>query len=222
MGRPGGVGGGASTAGSRVSRRKAFFLSLLLPGLGQRASGHHGRARAFFGIEAAIWLSAGGFWLVGEMREDDYRQYAAVRAGADLSQDSEDYYQMVADYRSSDDYNVDVRRDARAIYPDDRARQLGYIAQHSIGGSAAWGWPDDEAQWQYRYFRHDALSAKRTSVLLTGWAVVNRVVSAIEAARSVGGEGSVGKGDDSPCRIGVDMVRQGEVPALRLTLARPF
>ena len=50
--------GGSTEAGPKVSRRKAFFLSLLLPGLGQRANGHYGRAKVFMGLEACIWTGA--------------------------------------------------------------------------------------------------------------------------------------------------------------------
>lgn len=168
----------------RVSRGKAVLASLLLPGLGQSLSGHHGRAKFFYGTETAIWTTAGAYRVVSHMRFQDVREFARIRADADPGDQSDDYFQLLADYPSSDIFNIAIRDEARIIHPDDREAQLAYIEANSIQGDHAWHWPDYDTRRTFQLIRHDALSARRRSVLVTGWAVVNRLVSAIEAARS--------------------------------------
>lgn len=167
-----------------VSRERAFFLSLLLPGLGQQVSGHRARAKFFFGAEAAIWTTSASFKVVSNMRFQSVRQYATLHGGADPNDHTDGYFQLLSDFSSSDVYNISVRDEARARFPSDRDKQSDFIAQQSIQGEHGWHWPDFATQREFQLIRHDALSARRTALLVTGWAVVNRLVSAIEAARS--------------------------------------
>src|SRR5262249_15490400 len=150
------------------------MLSLLLPGLGQSLSGHHGRAKLFYGAETAVWTTSASFRVLSHLRFQDVREYARIRGEADPSDHSDSYFQLLSDYPSSDVYNIGIRDDARAIYPDDRDAQLAYIAQHSIQGVHGWHWPDYATRREFQLIRHDALSARRRSVLVTGWAIVTR------------------------------------------------
>src|SRR5262249_14597398 len=153
-------------------------------GLGQNLSGHPGRAKFFYGAEATVWLSSAGFRVLSHLRFNDVREFARIRGQADPQDHSDTYFQLLSDYPSSDVYNIAIRDEARVIYPDDRWAQLAYTDAHSIRGEQEWHWPDYATRREFQLIRHDALSARRRSVLVTGWAVVNRLVSAIDAARA--------------------------------------
>jgi len=57
------------------STRKAFFLSLILPGLGEAYVGSK-RSLAFLGVEAVSWWIYSSYTKKGKDKEDDFRLYA--------------------------------------------------------------------------------------------------------------------------------------------------
>lgn len=57
------------------STRKAFFLSLILPGLGEAYVGSK-RSLAFLGVEAFSWWIYSSYTKKGEDKESEYRSYA--------------------------------------------------------------------------------------------------------------------------------------------------
>jgi hypothetical protein len=98
-------GNGATAAFSPAlhrSTRRAFFLSLLVPGLGQRYLGQQRRSQLYLGAEVGVWIAVASFYTQGSMREDRYRDYAAIVAGADPDVDDDEYYKNLALYASSD------------------------------------------------------------------------------------------------------------------------
>ncbi len=162
----------------------ALLMSCVLPGWGEMYTGHAARGRAFMATEAAIWAAYGGFTIQSGMREDDYREFAEVFAGVPDGAGG-GYYEDIADYIRSegyDSYNEAVRDDARSLYPDDPAAQDAYLAEHGYFGDAAWDWESDARFLEYRRLRHLAGESGRKAFYLTGLAVLNRAVSAIDSA----------------------------------------
>lgn len=167
------------------SARKAFFLSLLLPGLGQRYLGQDRRSLLYLGAEAGVWMTVGAFWLQGSMREDRYREYAEIVAGADPDRDDDEYYRNVGLYNSSDTYNLLIRWEARALHPYDTDAQRAYYAENILPEDLAWSWPDEAAFDEYKHLRRRSKHAYRSAVNCIGLAVLNRLVSAIDAVTGV-------------------------------------
>ena len=118
------------------------------------------------------------------MRVDDYQEYAEVFA--DVPQGAAgSYYQDVADYiRSEGDnsYNEAVRAEARSLYPDDLDAQRAYVKANGHFGSSSWEWESRTRLDQYRDLRYDAGVSKRNAFYMTGLAVLNRALSAIDSA----------------------------------------
>jgi hypothetical protein len=170
----------ASRSASRKSTRKAFFLSLLLPGLGQRYLGQSNRAKIYMGAEAGVWIAVAGFRVQGSLREDRYREYAEIVGGADPSVADDDYYKDLALYGSSDVHALVIRWEARALFPDDRDAQHQYYLDNIYPEDKAWSWPNQESFDEYQRLRRRSRKAYRTSVNLIGLAVLNRLVSAID------------------------------------------
>lgn len=162
----------------------ALLMSCVLPGWGEMYTGHDARGRAFMAAEAAIWVAYAGFTVQTGMREDDYREFAEIFASVPDGADG-GYYEDIADYIRSegyDSYNEAVRDDARSLYPDDPAAQDAYYAEHGYFGDAAWDWESDARFREYRRLRHLAGDSDRKAFYMTGLALLNRAVSAIDSA----------------------------------------
>lgn len=174
----------AARGGERKHPMLAFLMSAILPGWGELYTGHTARARAFMSTETGVWVGYAAFRIQEDMRTDDYEEYAQtfadVREGA-----SGDYYQDIADYIRSegeDSYNEAVRAEARSLYPDDLEAQKQYFEENGYSGAQAWDWGDTDLLEHYRDLRHDAAVSSRNAFYMTGLAVLNRALSAIDSA----------------------------------------
>jgi hypothetical protein len=162
----------------------AALRSLLIPGWGQAAIGHKTQAAIFGSLEAGTWASYLTFQRQGRLRRDAYFQTASLFAGIDLKEKDESYRKLVGQYRSSDVYNQYViLREATFFYEDPTERQQ-YIDSRSIPDAAGWNWNDDfDAFLRYREQRRSSEQAFKNGQYALGFAVINRLVSAIAAAR---------------------------------------
>ena len=162
----------------------AALRSLILPGWGQLSTGHYTQAAVFGGIEVATWTSYITFERQGALRRDSYFETARLYAGIDLDAQDQSYRKLVGQYRSSDVYNqYVVMREATYFYTDPADREA-YIASRSIPASNAWNWGDERAAFdRYGEQRRSSEQAFKNGQYALGVAVINRVVSAIAAAR---------------------------------------
>jgi len=183
---------GASSAiskGRGESKAKALALSTLLPGAGQYYAGKKGRAKFFFLTESAIWTSFVVFEVQGYLRKGNYTEYAELMASVDAGGKPEDFYRALGRYMRSDpgpgSYNEDVRREARALYPDDKQKQDQYLQENGYFGENAWQWQSEGDQAYYRELRKKSQFSFRRATYVLGVAVANRILSAMDAARCV-------------------------------------
>jgi len=162
--------------------RVAMLYSLLLPGLGEYALGHHDRAKVFFLAEGAIWTSYAVFQVQGSHRKDIYQEFARVNAGV-AKRDDDEFYRIIGNYASSDgpfSANEQVRREARANYPDDRAKQEEYYQEHAYTGDDTWTWQSQAMLDTYQDMRDASLSAYHNSNFSLGLALANRLISVVD------------------------------------------
>jgi hypothetical protein len=171
-------------------RAQTILRSLTVPGWGQAAMGHTTAATVFFAAEIGIWVSYCAFSVQEHMRADAYQRTALVQAGINLNGRDEEFKRIVGSYLSSDEYNqLVVYRDAANQFYDDHGHLVdptgyqNYVAEHSLKGNDTWSWPSDESLLRYRGQRKDAQRAALRSNTALGLAVVNRLISAIHAAR---------------------------------------
>jgi hypothetical protein len=170
------------------SPTKAFFLSMLLPGLGQSYAGAETKALVCYFTEGALWAMFAVFKIQEDNRTEDFQEWAETFAGARIDgyDRDEEYFQTISRYLSSDEYNFEVKWDARLIYPDDRAAQLAYISAYSVSGDDTWAWTSNDTRDQYRVIRSGALDADTHANWTLGGLILLRVVSAIDAALETG------------------------------------
>ncbi len=177
----------AELNGRAVSRKKAIGASLLIPGWGQYLTGHHTKAKAFIVAEVAILASYAFFGIQGTVRQNRYIDYAEEFAGiADASGKEDYYYRNLGAYGSSDDYIESIRRGARSLYGDDIEAREDYVARFSPRGDEQWAWQSDAYRRDYLQQRKDSRNSFRLAGHMVGVALLNRVVSAVDAALSAG------------------------------------
>ncbi len=176
--------GPSGGAGDVKNPMVAFFLSCVIPGWGEVYAGDTTRGRWFMASEAAIWAGYGTFRIQESLRTDDYEEFAQVFAGAATGADS-DYLSHMGDYiRSEGDnsYNQSVRREARSLFPDDLEAQAAYLAENGYYGDLAWDWGSKDRFYEYRELRLAASRSDRNAFYMTGLALLNRALSAIDSA----------------------------------------
>ncbi len=187
--RPPGMVGG--------ERARVLLRSLTLPGWGQATLGRRTSA-VFFGLtETAIWGTFTAFRIQVAMREDAFLRTAALQAGIDLRGRDEEWRRIVGGFSSSDEYNrLVVARDAANLFlsdtvvynrpPEETVPYFDYIEQHKLKGADTWSWTSPEAQRSYRDLRKTAQRAAQRANTMLAVAVVNRIASALHAARAAG------------------------------------
>jgi len=169
------------------NRLRAVGASLLLPGLGHRAGGHFGRARFFMMAEVAILAGIAVSELQGHARKQGYIDYAEQFAGvAGIDGKPDWYYRNLGQYRSSEDYRDEIQRTARSLYGDDLEARAAYVAENAPAPGEAWEWASDEHRREFRDRRKESRNAFRRASLFLGAALLNRLVSAVDAARLAG------------------------------------
>jgi hypothetical protein len=150
---------------------KSGALSLLLPGAGQLLNGRTTKAKLFFGSEAAFWVGFASFKMYANWREDDFINFAAQRANANLRGKDKDFQDWVGFYDDIYQYNT-----AGRIISPDRPYLVDNAENH-------WQWDNAADKATYRYIKNRAREADKRANLMLGLLVVNRVVSAIDAYR---------------------------------------
>jgi hypothetical protein len=158
-------------AGERVRKSpwRAFGYSMLLPGGGQYYVGSGLKAKIFFGLEVGLWSAFGAFRSEGAWRADDYKLLAEAKAGADLTDKNDEFYDMLGFYESREEYNklAGVYNRSRQYYPDDTF----YF----------WKWDSEASRLRYRDIKNQSRSYYRKANFTLGLIAANHLISAVDA-----------------------------------------
>ena len=161
-----------STVGERkISLVKAGIYSALLPGLGEYYVGHRSKARIFFAVEAATWISFLTYHMYGNWKEDDFINFAAAHANASLEGKNEEFQDWVGFYVDIDQFNSLGR-----VEDPERPYLIDNDENH-------WRWQTAKDQETFRNLKNRSRDAFRRRDFMIGLAIVNRVVSIIDAVR---------------------------------------
>lgn len=217
----GDTGGGSSSVeiADDHARSKALLLSVLVPGLGQRYNGNALRSRIFLGLEGAIWAGFIVFKFQEYNRTRDFEEWAVAFADVPGTGRGEEFYRIMTIYDDVDDYNTSVRIEARTLFPNDRDAQLRHEAENSYGDDRFFRWTNNERRLEYRLIRNDARDSGQRADFALVAAVLNRAISAVEAARSGGGGDLAGR---AARHIRFDLPAEGEIAQLRLAFRTSF
>lgn len=158
------------------SAKKAFALSLLLPGLGHRYvhdGSWRGAASLFAAADVGLWVSLIGTQVRYGQTVDNYETLAASKAGAIVEGKNRGFFLNIATYRSSDEY-VEVNLRERAW------DQLDYVNDRSY----QWKWETEADFLRFRSLREDAESLRRRRPLLVTMLVGNRLLAGLTSIRA--------------------------------------
>lgn len=171
-----------SASASEEINKPAVFRSVLLPGWGEMSLGHTTRGYIFMGVEAATWIGCGLSYLEGVFYRDDYTWLACEDAGIDVSGFDSSFLDDIGDFGSNAEFNDYIRRLARYYYPDDPDAQRDYYESHARYGSEGWNWSSEYAMDDFAHALMRSRQWFRRSMYIAGFALVNRLVSAIDTA----------------------------------------
>jgi hypothetical protein len=156
-------------SGLQKSKGKAFFMSLIVPGLGERYAGRTARGNRFIATEILLWLGYAGFVTYRDWREEDYMGYAADYAHVDLQGKDKAFFINIGNYMSIDEYNAAKlrQRNLPKYYPD--------VEKYY------WKWDNDARRAKFDQLRISSDLANNRSVFMLGAIFANHIISAIDA-----------------------------------------
>jgi len=213
----GGSGGdpGQDTASGSVStgtKVTAGALSAILPGAGQFYNGEKKKAYIMAGIEVAIWTT----WFVFDNQADnatsDARDYAHIFAGAGGT-DENHYWRAVGRYTDSDTYNEDLARQRRSSTDP---------VPNDIPSAQSWQWVNTSRQVDYLKQMDDADSATSRRDFMIVFAIVNRLVSVVDAVLGAGGKPGSLEGEAMGMDLELEMLPSWRDPGARFVVSRSF
>ncbi|MGQ9708029.1 MAG: hypothetical protein ACUVUR_04050 [bacterium] len=172
----------AEMPGNKISNQHvAMLASIILPGSGQLLSNAKNRGEAMLWLDGLFWAGKAGFSWFKTSREQDARLIASKYAGADITISDPRYYRALERYNNAVEYNEDVRREARELYPDNPDAQRRYYESRGYFGSSQWNWGSDSIRiYSYWQTRKAARNAKMTASFITAALVLNRLVSLLD------------------------------------------
>ncbi|UCF78727.1 MAG: hypothetical protein JSW03_00160 [Candidatus Eiseniibacteriota bacterium] len=150
---------------SEKSPGKAFVFSLLAPGSGQLYVGAK-RGYIFLGVEAIAWTSSYFLWRSGKDKKDEYEDFADGHWGFPDSADA--CYNPEANQRLYEFYLYDKEH-----YYEDIGKYPYYTC----------GWDSPQSLQSYLGMRDDSNRLLKGSNYAIMAAVINHVVSAVDALR---------------------------------------
>jgi hypothetical protein len=156
-------------AEGRKSVTKAVLFSLVLPGMGEMYVGRTTRAIGFFIAEAGIWTSYAYFKHRQSWLKDDYINFAVQHAGVDPEGKDDFFYDMLGFYDNRDDYNKVSRVYTRTnpFFPE--------VPEWD------WQWDSSSERLEYRNIKNSSRAQGRNANFSLGFALANRVISAVDA-----------------------------------------
>ena len=158
----------------RKSVFKAVLYSALIPGGGQFYLGQRRTARYFFTAEALTWVGYLSYHMNGDWRKNDYIEYAATHANAQLEGKSDDFITWVGFYNNIREFNSLGR-----AYDNGRPYLEDTPDNH-------WEWQSAKDRRTFRDLRNRSREAYRRSDFMIGVAIIDRVISIIDAVRCTG------------------------------------
>ncbi len=155
----------------KKSGATAVLYSLLLPGMGELYADGFDDGKYSLIAEGGLWLTYFSFRQYGDWIQKDARNFASVHAGAQINGKDDQYFVNVGNFTDTYEYNAKKLRD----------RELNRV--YSLDGGYNWNWDSDANRKEFRAMRVSSERVLNNSQFVIAAVIVNRVVSAINAAR---------------------------------------
>lgn len=147
----------------------AFFLSLLVPGIGELYLNRYDVGKYFTASEGVLWLSLVGFNYYGSWQRDNYKSFASTYAGITNDEKDETYFATIGTYMNITDYNNE-----KYLY-----REFDKVYDVS---KFYWNWQSNNDRKKYRSMWVASENAFNNIRFAAALIAVNHIVSAINSA----------------------------------------
>lgn len=150
-----------------------IIYSLLLPGMGELYADAYGTGKYFTIADGILWGTLVGMNVYSNWQEDNYKTYAASTAGViNDSFKDEEFYANIGDYTSVYTYNNQKALERKF---DEMYDEQTYF----------WKWNNTDDRRTYRDMWNSSETANNNIRFVVGGLILNRLISAINAARLV-------------------------------------
>jgi hypothetical protein len=153
---------------NQPSSGTAMALSLLVPGLGHQYTDRSSSALAYLTFDVLSLAGIIFFERYSRQFESNARGFAAMYADADASIKSEKFWQYVAAFNSSADYNNTAR--LARLEKDDYYNQENY----------QWRWGSEDLRKEFNSRRNNARKLHIASAFCIGAMVLDRVIAFVD------------------------------------------
>ncbi len=147
----------------------AFFLSLLVPGIGELYLNRYDVGKYFTASEGVLWLSLVGFNYYGSWQRDNYKSFASTYGRVTVDEKDEKYFATIGGYMNINDYNNEkyLYREFDKVYDVPKFY---------------WNWQSNEDRKKYRGMWVSSENSFNNIRFAVALIVVNHIVSAINSA----------------------------------------
>jgi hypothetical protein len=149
-----------------------ILYSLILPGMGELYAESYSSGKYFTIAEGALWGVFIGMNSYANWQQDRYKSYAVSKAGITTDGKDEEYYSIISQYLSIEEYN------------DERALQREFDAMFKTD-RFIWKWDSEQDMEKYRELWVSSEQTFNDVRFVVGAMLLNRLASAINAVRLV-------------------------------------
>jgi hypothetical protein len=157
---------------AKKSAGLAILYSLLLPGMGELYADGYESGKYFTIAEGVLWGTYIGMSVHASNLEDNYKAYAITNASINTSGKDDEYFATIGEYQNIEDYN------------NQKASERNFDQMYNQE-TFFWKWQTNEDRRTYRSMWSSSEQTYNDLRFVVGAMILNRVVSAINAARLV-------------------------------------
>jgi hypothetical protein len=159
-------------ASEKKSVGLGIIYSLLLPGMGELYADAYDIGKYFTIADGILWGTFIGMEVYSNWQENNYQTYAAANAGVDNSNKDADYYSTIGNYTSIFTYN------------EEKALERNYDEMLDPE-TDFWKWNSSAERQTYRDMWTSSEQTSNDIRFVVGGLILNRIASAVNAARLV-------------------------------------
>ncbi|NCQ17194.1 MAG: hypothetical protein COZ80_04765 [Ignavibacteria bacterium CG_4_8_14_3_um_filter_37_9] len=150
----------------------AILYSALLPGMGELYADNYESGKYFTITDAALYGVYFGVNTYGDWGKENYKSFAKTYGGISLTSKNDDYFAIIGNYKNIDQYN------------DEKALEQRFTEMFDKN-IMNWKWESETQRREYRGMWLSSQRAYNNLQFVVGAMLVNRLVSIINAVRSV-------------------------------------
>ncbi|OGU54739.1 MAG: hypothetical protein A2V66_13410 [Ignavibacteria bacterium RBG_13_36_8] len=186
----------------------AILYSLLLPGMGELYAENYNSGMYFTIADGVLWGTLAGFNIYGNWQRDNYRAFAESHGNINLNEKTDTFFATIGDYLDVDEYNriQELYRNFDEVYNTE---------------THYWKWENNDQRREYRGMWTSSENAFNNIRFIVGGLILNRLISAINAARLTVAYNKKIE-EKVSWNVSVDVVTHYDQPVLRFNFATSF